>query len=46
MCDWIWENPASTHNNEYSEIVILIIWSMYYNLGMETDTCMKFAMII
>ena len=27
-CDWIWENPASTHNYKYLEIPILIIWSI------------------
>ena len=25
ICDWIWENPASTHKYKYLEIPILII---------------------
>ena len=46
MYDWIWENPASTHNYKYSETPILIIWSISYNLGRETNACVKFAMIL
>ena len=45
MCDWIWENPASTHNYKYLEIPNLIIWNISYNSGREADACMKFATI-
>ena len=27
-CDWIWENPVSSHNYKYLEILILIIWNI------------------
>ena len=44
-CDWIWENPASTHNYKNEEIPVLIIWSIV-NLRRETDACMKIATIL
>ena len=28
ICDWIWENPASTHSYKYLEIPNSIIWSI------------------
>ena len=46
VCDWIWENWASTHNYKYLEIPNLIIWSISYNSGREADACMKFATIL
>ena len=33
ICDWIWENPASTHNYKYLEILNLIIWSIITQEG-------------
>ena len=33
ICDWIWENPASTHNYKYLEIPNLIIWSIITQEG-------------
>ena len=38
ICDRIWDYPPSTHNYKFLEILILIIWSTYYNSGRETDT--------
>ena len=45
-CDQIWDNPPSTQNYKYLEMPILIIWSISYNSGRETDTYMKFVMIL
>ena len=45
ICDWIWENPASTHNYKYLEIPNLN-YLKYYNSRREADACMKFAMIL
>ena len=33
ICDWIWENPASTHNYKYLEIPNLIIWNIITQEG-------------
>ena len=34
MCDWIWDNPPSTHNNYYKYLeMILIIWSIITREG-------------
>ena len=45
MCDWIWENPASTHNYKYLEKT-KFNYLKYYNSGREADACMKFATIL
>ena len=34
-CDWIWENPASTHKYKYLEIPHLIIWSIITQEGKQ-----------
>ena len=35
ICDWIWENPASTHNYKYLEIPNLIIWGIITQEGKQ-----------
>ena len=35
ICDWIWENPASTHKYKYLEIPNLIIWSIITQEGKQ-----------
>ena len=33
ICDWIWENPASTHKYKYLEIPNLMIWNIITQEG-------------
>ena len=35
ICDWIWENPASTHKYKYLEIPNSIIWSIITQEGKQ-----------
>ena len=35
ICDWIWDNLASTHNYKYLEISNLIIWSIITQKGKQ-----------
>ena len=40
-CDWIWENPASTHMQLQIFRDTEFNYLKYYNSGREADACMK-----